>query len=247
MNNYCQVQWLGHTDYEHFLQLQRKLIAQRTTDEIPDTLLLVEHPPTYSLGTDAHREHLLMSGQELARHRIAYHTVDRSGSVIFHSPGQLVAYPILKLNKSCYNYHTYIEMLENVIIRTLASFKVRGFRQRGQRGIWVFSRQYDQGDVEAIAKIGSVEVKVNRDCVTSHGFWFNVDPTLQFFDLIVPTGAAGGYVTSLRQVLNKAIDTHKVIEPVIKSFCEIFKFTPISIENVATSDHKFILKQSVEI
>ena len=74
-----------------------------------DRLLFLEHPATYSLGVDAHREHLLLSGQELARRNIAYHTVDRSGSVTFHCPGQLVVYPILKLRRNRYNYHDYIK------------------------------------------------------------------------------------------------------------------------------------------
>jgi len=88
---------LGRMDYQSTLQMQRELVIQRTSNDIPDTLLLVEHPPTFTLGTDAHREHLLMSGQELARRNIAYHTVDRSGAVNYHCPGQLVVYPILKL------------------------------------------------------------------------------------------------------------------------------------------------------
>lgn len=250
MNSYCQVQWLGRLDYERLLQLQRQLVVQRTADDIPDTLLLVEHPPTYSLGTDAHREHLLMNGQELARHNIAFHTVDRSGSVVYHCPGQLVIYPILKLNKTCYNYHTYIEMLENVIIRTLASFKVRSFRQQGQRGIWVFSNDLaaqERDYREGMAKIGSVEVKVSRDSVTSHGFWLNVNPNLQFFDLIVPTRASSGYATSLRQVLNKSIDIQAVVKPIIKSFCEVFKTQPMSLEPFTTSDYKLIPQSMIKI
>lgn len=246
MNNYCQIQWLGRMDYESILQMQRELVVQRTTDDIPDTLLLVEHPPTFTLGTDAHREHLLMSGQELARRNIAYHTVDRSGSVNYHCPGQLVVYPILKLTKTCYNYHTYIEMLENIILRTLASFKIRGFRQQGQRGIWVFSAQgTDYGD--GMAKIGSAEIKVNRDSVTSHSFWLNVNPNLEFFNLIVPTGVSGGKTTSLRKTLNKSIDINDVIKPLVKSFCQVFKTQSMSMETVTIPKYDHMLNPSMKI
>ena len=224
--------------------MQRGLVVQRTTDDIPDTLLLVEHPPTFTLGTDAHREHLLMSEQELVHHKIAYHTVDRSGAVNYHCPGQLVVYPILKLTKTCYNYHTYIEMLENVIIRTLASFKVRGFRQQGQRGIWVFS---SQGMGDGIAKIGSAGVKVNRDSVTSHGFWLNVNPNLEFFDLIVPTGVSNGNFTSLVRVLNKSMNISDVIKPLVKSFYEVFQTESIPVETVTIPKYDHALYSSMDI
>ena len=244
MNNYCKIQWLGRMDYESILQMQRELVTRRITDDIPDTLLLVEHPPTFSMGTDAHREHLLISGQELARHNIACHTVDRSGSINYHCPGQLVIYPILKLTETCYNYHTYIEMLENVIIRTLASFKVRGFRQQGQRGIWVFS-SHGMGD--GMAKIGSAEVKVNRDNVTSHGFWLNVNPNLKFFDLIMPTGVTSGNSTSLYKILNKSIDINDVIKPLVKSFYEVFQTQSTPIETVTIPRYDLSLHPSMEI
>ncbi len=248
MSNYCQIQWLGSTTYESILRLQRKLVVQRTADEIPDTLLLSEHPSTYSFGIDAHREHLLLDEQELAQHNIACHTVDRSGSVVHHCPGQLVVYPILKLTKSCYNYHTYIEMLENVILRTLASFQVRGLRQPGQRGIWVFSGSYDEmGYQESMAKIGSVEVKVNRDSITSHNFWINIAPDLHYFDLIVPSGVQAGAITSLRRVLNKPIEINDAIRPVIQSFCNVFQTDPITVEKISLLNHQPARREPVTI
>ena len=244
MNTYCQIRWLGRIDFQSILQMQRELVIQRTADDISDTLLLVEHPPTFTIGTDAHREHLLMSGQELARHSIAYHTVDRSGAVNYHCPGQLVVYPILKLTETCYNYHTYIEMLENVMIRTLASFKVRGFRQQGQRGVWVFS---SQGMGDAMAKIGSAGVKVNRDSVTSYGFWLNVNPNLEYFDLIVPTGASSGKFTSLVRVLNESMNISDIIKPLVKSFYEVFQTESMPAETVTIPKYDHALYSSVDI
>jgi lipoate-protein ligase B len=231
-------------EYGQTLRLQRELIAKRTADEIPNTLLLLEHPATFTLGVDAHREHLLVSEQELIRLNIAYHTVDRSGSVVYHCPGQLVVYPILKLGKNHYNYHQYINMLESVIIYALASFKVRAFRQQGQRGIWVFtgklSAQDDQPHhPDTVAKIGAVDVKVNRDSVTSHGFWINVNPSLQYFDLVVPTGVKDRYVTSLQHVLNESIEINTVVKSVIQSFCQVFETEPLALDAAITTGHNY--------
>ncbi|MBN1994360.1 MAG: lipoyl(octanoyl) transferase LipB [Anaerolineae bacterium] len=241
MNNLCQRQWLGQLGYQRALELQKELVAKRTVGEIPDTLLFLEHPPTYTLGADAHRGHLLISQQEMARLNIAYYTADRGGPIFFHCPGQLVVYPILKLGQNCYNYHDYIKLIESVIIRALSFFEVRAFRQPGQGGIWVLSgtqRKYSQFD-SAVAKIGAVGVKVNRANVTSHGFWINVNPSLQYFDLIMPGGVKDGHITSLHHVLNEPIEVGAVIEPVLQAFCQIFALEPLSLTTPAPTSQNF--------
>ena len=245
MTAFCQIQWLGQIEYGQALEFQKELVTKRTANEIPDTLLLLEHPPTYTLGVDGHRDHLLINNEEMTRLKIAYHEVDRGGSIIYHSPGQLVVYPILKLGKVCYNYHDYIKMLESVIIRTLSFFKIRAFRQQGQRGVWVFSgnlatqpsrqRHLDS----SVAKISAIGVKVDRNNVTSHGFSINVNPRLEYFDLIVPGGVKDCHITSLRHVLNKPIEISAVIEPVIQSFCEIFELKPLLLKTSVT-DQNFV-------
>lgn len=245
MTTFCQIQWPGQIEYGQALELQKALVTKRTANEIPDTLLLLEHPPTYTLGVDGHRDHLLINNEEMTRLKIAFHEVDRGGSIIYHSPGQLVVYPILKLGKACYNYHDYIKMLESVIIRTLSFFKIRAFRQQGQRGVWVLSgnlatqpsrqKHFDS----SVAKISAIGVKVDRNNVTSHGFSINVNPRLEYFDLIVPGGVKDCHVTSLRHVLNKPIEISAVIEPVIQSFCEIFEMKPLLLKTPVT-DQNFV-------
>ena len=248
MNDFCQIQWLDQIEYGQTLELQKELVTKRAANEIPDTLLLLEHPPTYTLGVDSHREHLLISDEQMARLNIAYHEVDRGGSILYHCPGQLAAYPILKLGKSCYTYHEYIKMLESVIIRTLSFFKVRAFRQQGQRGVWVFSgnsatqsgrqEQFDS----SVAKMSAIGVKVDTNNITSHGFAINVNPRLEFFDLIVPGGVRDCQVTSLRHVLNKSIQISNVVKPVIESFCEIFEMEPLLLETPITNQHSCPLR-----
>jgi len=135
-------------------------------------------------------------------------------------------------------------MLENVIIRTLASFKVRGFRQQGQRGVWVFS---PQGMGDGLAKIGSAGATVNRDSVTSHGFWLNVNPHLEFFDLIVPTGVSSGNFTSMARVLNKPINVSDVIKPLTQSFYEVFQTEAIPVETVSIPKYDHALYSIMDI
>jgi lipoyl(octanoyl) transferase len=154
--------------------------------------------------------------------------VNRGGPIFFHCPGQLVVYPILKLSGDSYIYHDYIGLLERVIIQALGCLNVRAFRQQGQPGILVFSGESPPTDIHgqadsSVAKIGAIGVRVDRENITNHGFWINVNPSLQYFDLIVPGGIKDRYITSLQRILNKPIEIGTVIEPVIQSFCEVFE------------------------
>jgi len=230
MTKICQIQWLGQVEYETALNLQKELCARRAANQIPDTLLLLEHPHTFTVGLDGHREHLLIDQAEMARLNIAFHRVDRGGSVIYHGPGQLVCYPILNLREHGFEYHRYIKLLESVIIHALASLKVRAFREQGQSGVWVFSSQpsfntHSEGPQpeSGAAQIAAVGIKLNQNNITSHGFSINVNPDLNYFKWIVPSGVQGCQVTSLRQVLGRPIEIGLVLEPVIQSFCEIFE------------------------
>jgi lipoyl(octanoyl) transferase len=248
MSARCQIRWLGQVAYERALELQKELVSKRTANEIPDTLLLLEHPPTYTLGTEGHREHLLISREELTHLNIAYHQVDRGGSIIYHCPGQLVVYPVLKLEDNFYTYHDYIKRLESVIIRALSYFKVRAFRQQGQRGIWVFSgkfRAYPGRQVDsAVAKISAIGVKIDANNITSHGFSINVNPSLEYFDLIMPAGVKDCHITSLQQVLNRFITVGDVIEPVVQSFCQVFEREALSFKTPLIVDQNFAWRTS---
>lgn len=238
MLNICHPQWFGQVEYEAVLSLQKELAAQKAAQQIPNTLLLMEHPHTYTIGNEGHREHLLVNQEELARLKVAYHRVSRGGPVAYHGPGQLVCYPILNLKEQGLDYHRYLKMLESVIIRALATLGVRAFRQRGQPGVWVYidntiphSSEWLPPDSN-IAQIAAIGIKLDQNNVTSHGFFININPDLSFFDLIVPRGLNGCRVTSLTEALKKPIEIGSVLEPVIQSFCEVFEMEPVLVETI---------------
>ena len=230
MGNICQIQWLGRMDYLAAAKLQRELAVKRATGLIPNTLLLMEHPHTFAIGSGGHREQLLTSHTELERLNITCHQVDRTGAVMYHGPGQLVVCPILSLQECKLNYHTYAEQLEKVIIQTLRTFNIHAFRQPGQRGVWVLPtnslrhRSRWQEAEEQVARVGLIGIKVDPMHITSHGFAINVSPDLKYFDLIVPRGIQGCKATSLQFLLNRPVKIKVVIQPVINSFCNIFNF-----------------------
>jgi lipoate-protein ligase B len=246
MGDFCQIQWLGRLKYETVLGLQKELVAQRAARSIPNTLLLVEHPHTFTIGIDGHRDHLLINRDELSQLDIDFHQVDRGGSIMYHGPGQLAVYPILNLRDYEYSYHRYIELLESVIIRALSAFKIHAFRQPGQRGIWVLpgrcpvqTPKWAEAD-DPIARIGSIGVKVNNDNITSYGFSINVDPDLEYFNLIIPRGIQGCHYTSLHQVLHDSIKIGAVLEPVIQSFCELFELESVDRMMLPVADRAFL-------
>jgi lipoate-protein ligase B len=222
------IQQLGQIDYGLALKLQKELVARRAVAEIPDTLLLLEHPPTYTVGSEGHRELLLLSDEQLKRLNIAYYEVDRSGGVTYHGPGQLMGYPILNLAQLQCDYHRYIYLLEDVILQVLTGFKIRAFRRRDRRGIWVIANPAADQSSEwngfkgQLARIGNVGVRVDWRQITSHGFSINVNLELAYFDWIIPGGIEDFNITSIQQLLNRSIEPETVFEAVIQSFCEVF-------------------------
>jgi lipoyl(octanoyl) transferase len=175
----------GLVPYEDAWRLQQRLVAHRRDGGGRDVVLLLEHPPVYTLGKRTDRSHVLFDEAERARHGIALVEVDRGGDVTYHGPGQLVGYPILQL-ASIRGVVDYVRALEEVLIRALASLGVSGRRVPDYTGVWV-------GD-EKVAAIG---VRVASGGITSHGFALNVDPDLRHFDGIVPCGIADRGVCSL--------------------------------------------------
>ncbi len=234
VKKYCQVYWLGRVSYETAWRLQKELAARRIAAEIPDVLLLLEHSPTYTVGVGGHREHLLMSPEELTRHNIGYHVVDRGGPLIYHGPGQLVGYPILNLQGYGYGYHNYIILLEKVVIRTLLSFGIHAFRNHGKFGVWVLN----QGSTPArqawpqdtTSRIATVGVKIDPNGITGHGFFLNVDPDLEFFKRIIPQSVEERSFTSMREVLNTPVQMEAVVQQAVESFGQLLE-TEVVIEN----------------
>lgn len=176
------VAWLGTVDYAAALALQDAMVAARRDDRIGDTLLLLEHPHVFTLGRGADPRHLLrtLPGVPVMR-------VSRGGQVTYHGPGQLVGYPILKLEGRDRDVHVYLRVLEQTMIDALASAEIAAGRRAGLTGVWVGER-----------KIGSIGVGIRR-WITLHGFALNVCPRLEYFDAMVPCGIAGCEMTSVER------------------------------------------------
>jgi len=187
-----RIRWLGRLPYREGLKLQDALVAARRRGEIPDTLLLLEHPPVITLGRGAHAEHLLSSVEELARRGIELHECGRGGDVTYHGPGQLVGYPILALPPSRRDAHAYLRDLEEALIRTAADFGVTARREPGLTGVWV-----------AREKLAAIGVRLSTGWITSHGFAFNVGGDLRGFSSIVPCGISDRGVTSLTRLIGR--------------------------------------------
>jgi lipoyl(octanoyl) transferase len=206
----CQVEILGTVSYEESLRLQHERVAARKAGAIADTLLLLEHPPVYTLGRNANRENILFSPDRLRRLGAEVFETDRGGDVTFHGPGQLVGYPILDLTRHRRDLAWYMHSLEGVFIRLAGEFGIEAGRIAGSRGVWTGND-----------KLVAMGVHVSR-WVTSHGFAFNVNTDLRFFDWIVPCGLHGKGVTSLQKLVGRPVLMDVAVELVTRHFGEVF-------------------------
>lgn len=197
--------------YQVAWQWQQDLVVRRSAGEVPDTLLLLEHPPTITLGRSAHRENVLLSPDALAQQGIELVACDRGGDVTYHAPGQLVGYPILKLANYGRRVLGYLRNLEEVMIRALAHYGVEGERREGLTGVWV-----------GAAKIAAIGVRLSASGITSHGFALNVAPELRGFQTIIPCGLHGCGITSLEQLLGQAPPMPAIHSLIIAQFAEVF-------------------------
>ncbi|MGH2753365.1 MAG: lipoyl(octanoyl) transferase LipB [Actinomycetota bacterium] len=176
--------WLGRVDYAAAWAWQRELFLARLEDERGDSLMLLEHPPTYTLGRRAVQEDLVYGAAERAARGIDLYSVDRGGRATYHGPGQLVGYPIMELGER-YDVVAYLRRLEGVLIETAAELGVEATRDPDHTGVWVGKN-----------KIAAIGVKITRG-ITMHGFAFNVSTDLAMFGGIVPCGIQDRWVTSV--------------------------------------------------
>lgn len=213
----CDVRWLGRIEYREAWELQDALALQRLSGEIPDTLLLLEHPPTLTLGRGADAANIVASAARLARMGVAVIETNRGGDVTYHGPGQLVGYPILKLDQPPHrpDLHMYLRNLEEMLIRTLAVFGLEAGRFPGYTGVWI---EPESPDARKVAAIG---IRTSK-WITQHGFALNVCTDLAHFGLIVPCGIRGYSVTSLQLLLGREISLMDPIPALIKSFESVF-------------------------
>ena len=186
------VQFDQPVPYSEALALQHRLLAARQADEIPDTVLLLQHFPVVTMGNRGRDNYLLKSPEEYEQMGIELYRAERGGDVTYHGPGQWVLYPILHLGGVGADSHGYLYNLEETALRTLAEFGVEGFRREGKSGAWT-----DDG------KIAAIGFRLKK-WVSFHGMSFNVENDLSGFQTIVPCGLVGQPVTTLKRILGAA-------------------------------------------
>ncbi len=247
LHAHCEVHFLGKIPYLEAWELQNRMAAEIANGQRPPTLLLLEHPHTYTFGRKGQAEHLLWQPDTLVEKQIEIHWVDRGGDVTYHGPGQLVGYPLLPLaplgwqtNPAASETHLpqadyvgYIRKLEEVIIRTLASFGIISGQLAGLTGVWV------QPDVASRcahcppaarttpAKIASIGIKVDARGVTRHGFAINVHPEMDYWDGIVGCGLKDTPAISMAELLPSPPDLYTAASRLIPIFGKVFDILPV--------------------
>ncbi len=191
----CELRDLGRVGYLEAYALQREFVERRKHGEIPDQLLILEHPHVVTMGRNGHDTNLLAAPETLARAGIEFHRTDRGGDVTYHGPGQIVGYPIVDLREWKRDVVAYVRAVEDALIGALAEFGIHGERSAGATGVWV-------GQGADAAKVAAIGVHVSR-WVTSHGFALNLDTDLSYFQYIVPCGLTRP-VTSMRALGSSA-------------------------------------------
>lgn len=204
-----KVERLGRLDYAAALEIQKRTERAVLTGEQPDTLLLVEHPHTLTLGRRSAADGVLASDEVLAARSIEVFETNRGGKTTYHGLGQLVGYPIIKLSPDREDVHGYVRDLEEVLIHTLRDFGIEAFRIKGLTGAHT-----ERGKVAAIG------VHIAR-WITTHGFALNVYTDLSYFNLIVP--CEGEPVTSMKELLGRELALTQVEARIVERFADVFE------------------------
>lgn len=200
-------------------ELQQQLISNKKKYPEKASLnhfLFVEHPPVYTLGKSGKEEHLLVREAELKAQGASFFRTDRGGDITYHGPGQIVGYPILDLDFFFKDIHKYIRYLEEVIIRTLQAYGLKGERSAGETGVWL------DVNTPRARKLCAIGIRVSR-WVTVHGFALNVNTDLSRFNAIVPCGIRGKGVSSLQAEIGHRIPEEEVKALILKHFEEVFE------------------------
>jgi lipoyl(octanoyl) transferase len=210
------VRQLGVVPYGDALELQQELVAERRAGNVPDTLLLLQHPHVLTLGVHkgAGGSHVLAAPERLAALGVELVETGRGGDVTYHGPGQIVGYPIVDLRPDRCDVHRYVRDLEEVMIRVAGEYGVEAGRAKGLTGTWVRDE-----------KLGAIGVRISR-WITSHGFAFNVNTDLTYFNLIVPCGISDRGVTSLSKILGRLLPLPEVEAAFVRQFCGVFGAEP---------------------
>ncbi|MES2647809.1 MAG: lipoyl(octanoyl) transferase LipB [Bacteroidota bacterium] len=225
------LQDLGLRPYQQTWDLQEQLLQENVATKLAakangieapvivnttNHLLLLEHPPVYTLGKTGHEEYILISEADRVSKGIEYYRINRGGDITFHGPGQLVGYPIIDLELFFTDIGKYLRYLEEVIIKTIAVFGIAGERSKGETGVWL-----DTGIKGSERKICAMGVRCSR-WITMHGWALNVNTDMSYFDHIIPCGIAEKKVTSMQQELGRTVNMNEVKSVLVEKFSEVF-------------------------
>ena len=194
-------------------------VANRTNNSlnpIPNHLILVEHPHVYTLGKSGNVGHLLLDENGMIAKHASFYKINRGGDITYHGPGQIVGYPILDLDNFFTDIHLYLRTLEQAVIDTLAEYNIKSGRLSGYTGVWL------DAENEKARKICALGVRCSR-WVTMHGFAFNVNTDLDYFNNIVPCGIDDKAVTSMKKELKKEVDIKQVKEVLVNNIVKLFE------------------------
>jgi lipoyl(octanoyl) transferase len=194
-------------------------VANRTNNShnpIPNHLILVEHPHVYTLGKSGNVGHLLLDENGMIAKHASFYKINRGGDITYHGPGQIVGYPILDLDNFFTDIHLYLRTLEQAVIDTLAEYNIQSGRLSGYTGVWL------DAENEKARKICALGVRCSR-WVTMHGFAFNVNTDLDYFNNIVPCGIDDKAVTSMKKELKKEVDIKQVKEVLVNNIVKLFE------------------------
>ena len=218
MNTKIKFKDLGIMDYSTAWEYQENLMKNTTEQiiETPNYFLFMEHPHVYTLGKSGDENNMLISPETLEKINASYVKTNRGGDITYHGYGQIVGYPVLDLENFFTDIHRYMRNLEEVIILTMADYGLKGERSQGETGVWL-----DVGKPFA-RKICAMGVKASR-WVTIHGFAFNVNTDMQYFEHIIPCGIKGKQVTSLERELEQKLNIEEVKNKIKRHFSEVFK------------------------
>ncbi len=221
MKNKIEIKNLGLVDYKHTWDLQESILKTSVDnklkgEQVNNIFLLCEHPHVYTLGKSGTQNNLLISDEFLKKINATYYKINRGGDITYHGPGQIVGYPIIDLDSINIGVKEYVYKLEQVIINVLKIYNIESTRLDGATGVWLDT---DKPEVRKICAIG---IKVSRG-VTMHGFAFNVNTNLEYFNYINPCGFVDKGVTTLSKELSKDISIEEIKSQIIDEFKMEFK------------------------
>jgi lipoate-protein ligase B len=210
--------------FEEALAMQMKICDLKKAGFAADVLLLLEHTPVVTLGRNGDWHNLLVSEETLRMRGVSRHHIDRGGDITFHGPGQLVGYPLMKLERHEQDVHLYMRNLEETVICVLREYGIEAGRQEKLTGVWTGS-----------GKICALGVHISR-WITRHGLALNVNTDLSYYDLIVPCGLHGKQIASMKSILGRDVDVREVAEKLLTHFGRIFGRKMVSVSDLGFLD-----------